>query len=210
LPYKLVIFDFDGTLADSISWVVEALDGVAERYGFRKANRAELEELRGLGSREIMRALGVPVWKLPMISAHMRRLAGDAADRIILYPGIADMLTRLHLQGVRLGIASSNAEENIRKIIGSRVAAAISDFECGASMFGKAQRIKRIVARSGTPAADAIYIGDETRDIEAAHQAGVAAGAVLWGVAKHAAFEPVKPTAMFASVEEMARVLSPS
>jgi phosphoglycolate phosphatase len=210
LPYKLVIFDFDGTLADSISWVVEALDAVADRYGFRKAGPEERERLRGLGSREIMRELGVPVWKLPLIAGYMRRLAAEAAHRIVLHPGIAAMLTDLHARGVQLAVASSNAEANIRRIMGADLAATIGTFECGAAMFGKAQRLKRILARSGVTAAQAIYIGDETRDIEAARQAGIAAGGVLWGVANRAAFDIVAPKSLFASVDEMARALAPN
>jgi phosphoglycolate phosphatase len=208
MPYRLVIFDFDGTLADSAAWFGEVFNDVADRYQFRKVGPEEIEELRGQSSRAIVRQLGIPFWKLPLIAGHMRQLSKDAAHRIALFPGVATMLQGLDERGMQIGLASSNAEETIRQVIGARVAACVDHFECGASMFGKARRIKRILTTSGVPAGDAIFIGDETRDIEAAHQAGVAGAAVLWGYAKPAAFEGLRPTATFATVGELANFLT--
>ena len=76
MKYRLAIFDFDGTLADSLPWFRSVFNGVAQRYGFRALDDAEFEKLRGVGNREIIRRLGVPLWKMPMIAAHMRRHDG--------------------------------------------------------------------------------------------------------------------------------------
>jgi phosphoglycolate phosphatase len=72
MTYRLVIFDFDGTLADSADWFVRNLNPMAERFGFRQADEAEIERLRRLPNREIIRRLGVPKGKLPRIARHMR------------------------------------------------------------------------------------------------------------------------------------------
>lgn len=208
MQFKLAIFDFDGTLADSVSWFLEMLGYLGERYGFRKLSPTEVEALRGKSSQEILRELGIPTWKLPAIARHMQRLAADAAGRISLFPGIAPLLTDLPTRGVRVGVASSNAEANIRRVLGTEIAAAIAHYECGSSMFGKSKRIRRILVRSGVPASQTIFIGDETRDIEAAHKASVAAAGVLWGVATRAALEAAKPTILFASVDDLRRHLS--
>jgi phosphoglycolate phosphatase len=205
MPYKLVIFDFDGTLADSEAWFFEAFNGVAERYRLRKVDAEEIEELRGNSSREIVRRLGVPAWKLPLIARHMRRLARENTDGVALFRGVETMLERLSGRGALIGVVSSNAEETIRRTLGP-LSASIGYFECGASLFGKARRIRRILRRSGVAASEAIFIGDETRDVEAAREAGVAAGAVLWGYARAAAFAGTGAT-MFASVEEMTEAL---
>jgi phosphoglycolate phosphatase len=80
VAYKLVIFDFDGTLADSAGWLFGVLDQVADRHGFRRTSDAEIAMLRGRDNREIVRHLSAPAWKLPRIAAHMpRRAARDAA-----------------------------------------------------------------------------------------------------------------------------------
>jgi len=206
MPYKLVIFDFDGTLADSEAWFFDAFNSVGERYRLRKVDAEEIEELRGKSSREIVRRLGVPAWKLPLIARHMRRLARENTDGVALFRGVETMLERLSGRGALIGVVSSNAEETIRRTLGPRLSASIGYFECGASLFGKARRIRRILRRSGLAASEAIFIGDETRDVEAAREAGVAAGAVLWGYARAAAFARTEATT-FGSVEEMTEAL---
>jgi len=203
MPYRLVIFDFDGTLADSSAWFREVFGDVAKRFGFRNPEPREIDELRGQSSREIVRRLGVPAWKLPLIARHVRRLAMENTHRIALFPGIEAMLDMLHARGIHIGIVSSNAEETIRRVIGPRLADSIDYFECGAAMFGKARRLRRVLKRCGIPASEAIFIGDETRDVEAARQAGVAAAVALWGYAAPAAFEGLAPLTLFPTVEEM-------
>jgi phosphoglycolate phosphatase len=74
MRYRLIIFDFDGTLADSRDWMRGVFNGVARRYRFRTISEAEMEMLRGHDNRAILRYLGVPGWKLPFIANHMRRL----------------------------------------------------------------------------------------------------------------------------------------
>jgi len=203
--YRLVIFDFDGTLADSFPWFTGVLDQTADRFGFRRVDAAEREALRASSSREILRRFGVPHWKLPMIAAHMRRLKAEAADRIPLFEGTGEMLRRLSEKGVQLGIVSSDAEENVRRTLGPDHAARIIHYECGASLFGKHSKLQQVLRRSGVPAGQAIYVGDEVRDAEAARAAGVAFGAVSWGYAKPEVLEAQRPAEFFASMEAIAR-----
>lgn len=203
MAYRLAIFDFDGTLADSRSWVTSVFNDVAVRFAFRTLSAPEIEEMRGKSNRQIIRELGVPMWKLPLIARHMRGLAAGAADRIPLFPGMAPALLTLRDRGVRLAIASSNREDTVRRILGPEIAAAFQHFECGISLFGKAGRIRRIVRHSGVAATEAIFIGDETRDVEAAGQAGIAAGIVLWGYARPEAFADFPPLVRFAALDEM-------
>ena len=205
MRYQLIILDFDGTLADSAAWFLGALDGVADRFGFRRCTPEEIEALRAKSSREIIRAMGIPAWKLPFIAAHMRRLSREGADSIALFPGIEAFLAGLHADGVAIAVASSNGEETIRRVLGPRLSAMVASFECGSSMFGKAARIRRLLRRSGVPASAVMLIGDETRDIEAARKAGVAGGAACWGYAKRGALEAAGPTVVFPSVAAMTR-----
>jgi phosphoglycolate phosphatase len=207
MRYKLAIFDFDGTLADSSGWFLEILNYVAAHYRFRQVSRSEIDELRGKTSREIVRQMRIPFWKMPFIARHMRGLARDAGDRISLFPGIEKALTDLSTAGLKIGVVSSNAEDTIRRTLGGRLAASIDHYECGASMFGKARLVRRLLARAGLDSREAILIGDETRDIEAARQAGVAAGAVCWGYINADALRAQGPVAVFTSVEEMADFL---
>lgn len=65
---RLVLFDFDGTLADSADWFLGVFDQVADRFGYRRLAPGDRERLRGLDSRAILRHLDIPVWKLPLLA----------------------------------------------------------------------------------------------------------------------------------------------
>src|SRR3954451_14893141 len=92
MTYKLVLFDFDGTLADTFPWFSRVLNGVADRFGFKRIEDGEGETLRCLSAQEIIAHLGVPGWKLPLIARHMRRLAAEHRDEIRLFAGVDCML----------------------------------------------------------------------------------------------------------------------
>ena len=197
LHYRLVIFDFDGTLADSGDWFLAQADDLADRFRFRRVTPDEVEALRGQSSRAVIRYLGIPRWKLPAIARHIHALLGQQADRIALFDGIGPLVEALHSAGVTIALVTSNAEANVRTILGPEIAGRISHFECGASLFGKARLFRRVLRRSKVPAAQALCIGDETRDMVSAHKAGITAGAVLWGYANREALAATEPALFF-------------
>nr|WP_255500773.1 GNAT family N-acetyltransferase [Caulobacter sp. 17J80-11] len=205
-PYRLVIFDFDGTLADSAEWMIGVLNQVAVRYGFRTADAAEIERLRGRSSRQIVKALGVPAWKLPAIAKHMRALSAEAPAP--LFPGVPALLERLAAAGVETAVVSSNAEANVRRALGP-AAATVGRFACEAAMFGKARKLAGVVRAAGVPRGQVLSVGDETRDVEAARKAGLASAAVTWGYATEKALAAARPDRMFRRLDDLAAVLAP-
>lgn len=205
MGYRLIIFDFDGTLADSAAWFAGAFNGVARRFGFREIDAAEMAELRGRPNREVVARLGVPPWKLPFIAAHVRKLASEAAPSIALFPGVDDMLRRLADRGVKLAIVSSNSEATIRKVLGPELAGLIAHYGCGASIFGKAAKFRQVIRKAGVAEADVLSVGDEVRDIEAARKLRLAAGAVTWGYATAEILQAQRPCAMFETTDDVLR-----
>jgi len=204
--YKLSIFDFDGTLADSFPWFCTVINQVADKFGFRRVEDSEIEAMRDLTNRQIMAALGVPAWKLPAIAIHFRKLVAENAGSIPLFPGATDMLERLHAGGLRIAIVSSNAEATIREILGPH-ADLVDHYGCGSSMWGKAAKFKIALQVLGLPANQAIAIGDEVRDIEAARKAGIAAGSVTFGYNSARALVLQRPDHLFDSCSEVAEKL---
>jgi phosphoglycolate phosphatase len=207
MRYSLAIFDLDGTLADSLPWFLRHVNDVADRFRFRRIAEDEIESLRRAGSREILNRLAVPRWKLPLIARHMRRLKAAHVADIALFPGVEAMLRALHDAGVRLALVSSDNEANARAQLGPS-AGLFSFFECGASIFGKAAKFRRVLRRAGVGPAQAIAIGDEVRDIEAARAAGIACAAVTWGYAAPEALRAMQPEHLFERIDDIGPALS--
>ena len=203
MPYRLAIFDLDGTLLDSFAWFLTIVNTVADKHGFRRIEPHQVEALRGKDTREILKLLEVPLWKLPAIGRDMRRLKAAHLDDIALFPGVDAMLRTLTARGVTLAIVSSDNEPNVRRALGVGNAAAISHYACGASLFGKAAKFSRVVKAARIAPEHTICIGDEVRDAQAARRAGLAFGAVTWGFATEAALRAQAPDHVFAKVEDV-------
>lgn len=193
----------DGTLADSFPWFTHVLDGVAEKYRFRPVPPHEIERLRGMGAREILESLGVPLWKVPRIARHMRALKAQHLHRIALFPGVDRLLAELAAHPVTLAMVSSDSEDNVRRMLGPDNAARIAYYACRSSLFGKHAKFRKILRRTGVPPAQTIAIGDETRDIEAARVVGAAFGAVAWGYTSLEALQRHQPDEVFHAIEDI-------
>lgn len=203
--YDLAILDFDGTLADTYPWFESVLNEAAARFRFRPVAVADRDMLRASSPRQILAHLGLPLWKVPLVSNHMRtRMAADL-HRLSLFEGVPRMLAALSSTGVRAVIVSSNAKSNILTMLGPETAAHIVDYECGASMFGKASRVKKVLARTKVPPARALLVGDEIRDAEAARASSVAFGAVVWGYSAPEALRAQQPEHVFETVDDVIR-----
>lgn len=198
-PPRLVIFDFDGTLSDSGNWFLSIMDHLSDRYGFRRVARHEIEPLRRMCTRDVIRHLAIPRWKLPFISRYVRRLFGRHTHQVHLFEGVPDMLAAIEAAGIRIAVVTSNSEANARAVLGPENAARVTWWACGASLFGKAPKFRKVLKMSGIPPHQALAIGDETRDIDAARATGVRAGAVLWGYANPEAFAHLDPDIAFAT-----------
>lgn len=209
MPYALAIFDLDGTLADSFPWFLRTINDVADHFGFRRVAPEDVEELRHASSREILARLEVPLWKLPAIARHARRLKAEAASEISLFAGVEAMLQTLADNGVQLALVTSDSEANAREKLGD-AEALFSHFDCAASLFGKPAKFRRVVRRAGVTPDQVIAIGDEVRDIEAARVVGIACGAVCWGYAAPAALRALQPDHVFARMDDIAPVLTGS
>lgn len=203
MNYQLIIFDFDGTLADSFSWAAGLINQFADQYGFRRIEAHEQESLRVLDAKTLIQQLGVPAWKIPIMAAHVRKLMGQQIEQIPLFAGISEQLHCLAASGATLAVVSSNAEPNIRRVLGPENAALIAYYECGAAIFGKAPKLKTVLRKSGLASAQAILVGDEIRDKEAATQVQMAFGAVAWGYTNYEALLARGPEVAFGRVEEL-------
>lgn len=203
MTYKLIAFDFDGTLADSFPFFLEVFDTLADAHGFARIDRGDLERLRGLDARQMMKHFGLSPWKAPQVAVHFRALMAKNVGRIPLFPGTDRMLRRLVERGLTLAIVTSNSEENVRAVLGADCAALVAHFECGVSLFGKRRKLRQLLARSGVRPTEALLVGDEVRDAEAARGEGVGFGAVAWGYARLDALLAHSPVAVFRSMDEI-------
>jgi len=207
MKYRLVIFDSDGTLADTLPWMRTRMNELAARHGFRKIGPEDYEKYQDLHGAELLRVLRLPLWKLPRVVSDMRRLMAEHVGELKLFAGMDAVLRQLHDGGVVLALVSSNSDCNVRRILGPANAALFAHFACGASIFGKAHKIRSVIRASGFDRPEALYIGDEIRDAHAARAAGIGFGAVAWGQHRLETLRAHGATECFRHVSEIADVV---
>ncbi|MCX8956067.1 HAD hydrolase-like protein [Erwinia psidii] len=203
MTIKLVIFDFDGTLADSWPVFTDSLNGLAARHGFRQVNPEGLDALRSKSATEVLRELQLPLWKVPAVLSDFRKIMRQRISEIEPFPNMAAVLHALLQQPVELAIATSNSFENVEAVLGRDLVRHFSTVECGSSLFGKAHRIRRILKKTHVDRTQAIYIGDEIRDAEAAGRLGMSFGAVAWGYTEAEVLRRTNPYSLFQTPADM-------
>jgi phosphoglycolate phosphatase len=207
MRYSSIIFDFDGTLADTLPWMRSVFNELAEEYGFRKLAPEDFLAHRDLHGTALFKAVELPLWKVPLVVAAMRRKMAQSKEPLKLYEGIPEGLAALKSSGAQLAVCSSNSEENVRKILGA-ISQLIDEFSCGVSMFGKGARLRQLMNARNWPPQSCLYVGDELRDAEAAKKAGMHFGAVTWGQHSKELLSQQNPAHIFDSPSQLRSVLS--
>lgn len=205
---KTIIFDFDGTLVDTLESAFLIYNTVAPARGWRIGTREELAKVRNLPLKEILKIAQVPFWQVPTLLQDIR--AGLKKDLISIAPvsGMAHVLQMLVERGYRVGILSSNSEENIRMYLRAHQMDMYFSFVLGHDrLFGKAQALRHFLKANSLSADDVWYVGDEVRDIEASAHAGVRNVAVCWGFNTKEALSRAHPTAFADRPDDLLRRL---
>ncbi|EGV33722.1 Haloacid dehalogenase domain protein hydrolase [Thiorhodococcus drewsii AZ1] len=181
LALPQICFDFDGTLVYSFDAAFNALQSVGPAFGCGDLTREQLQDMRGMHVRDVIRILGVPLYRVPQLARRMR--AAMRAELMETPPveGVPELLLELDRRGYRLGLLSSNAESSLRDYVARY---GLNQFDVvigGTGLFSKARALRGLIRREGIRAADLIYVGDELRDLDAARDVGAGFAAVSWG-----------------------------
>lgn len=206
MRYPLVVFDFDGTLADSLAAAVAIYNRLAPQL--RLAVLTDLEAARAMPTRQLMRAIGLSLWRLPRVARAFRAAAAEGADSLRLFDGLPAALAELADRGHTLGVLSSNSEETIRRCLRANGVEHHFAFVIGCpKLFGKARALRRILRTERVDRADVLYVGDELRDVEAALRAKVAVAAVTWGFQAESLLAGGGPTYLVRSPGELTELV---
>ena len=203
---KHLIFDFDGTLADSFGVVISLFH---EMTGDKhKLDAAAIESLRGLPAGQVLKRLGIPLWRGPFMLARGRKLMHGRVGELQAFPGLPEVLAALHERGHVMYILSSNSAENINVFLRQQgMAAYFSAIYGNVGLFSKARTMRKVIRTNRIEKADCIYIGDEARDVHAAVRVGMACIAVSWGYNTPLALRTAGADEVAATPQDLLRLL---
>lgn len=205
---KVIIFDFDGTLADTIDILLNITNRLSAEFGFKSATKEELAQLSNLTSWQILRYSGISIFKFPLLIRKLKAELRNEIPNIQLFPGIKEVLLELKKLGFQLGIITSNSRENVLASLEINGLQDIFTFIYSGSTFGKHKVIKRWLKKEHINAEEVIYVGDETRDIDAAKKTGIKIIAVSWGFNSQSALAAQNPDFLIERPQELIEIMS--
>jgi phosphoglycolate phosphatase len=206
MTIQLAVFDFDGTLADTWPVFISSLGILAAKHGFRDVKHDEAQRLRRLSAVEILRELELPLWRVPAVLSDFRRIVHERVDEVHPFAGITEALHTLADSQTALAVATSNSVANVCAVLGRSLVSRFIAVECGSPLLGKSRRLRQILKNAEISHANAIYIGDEIRDAEAAAEVGMRFGAVAWGYTDLSALIGRAPDEIFHTPADVARL----
>lgn len=182
MALKVIIFDFDGTVADTYEAFVEIANRLSGEFGYKPVAPEEQEKLKHLSARELIKQSEISPFKIPFV---LKRVKSELTHKIKdLHPidEIPFCLQQLKLKGYGLGIITSNAKSNVCTFLDNHGLQQFFDFlYTETSLFGKHKIIRKLLKEKKLLPHEVMYIGDETRDINSAKKSGVNSVAVTWG-----------------------------
>ncbi len=205
---KVIVFDFDGTIADTYQAIVDITNDLSSEFGYQPIDEEELLLLKNLSSKEIVKRAEISLFKIPFLVKRVQKeLGGQIAD-LSPIKGIESVLLELKQRNYILGIVTSNVRENVMLFLQKNNLEYLFDFiYSGTNIFGKHRIINELVRKRKLNKTDVIYVGDETRDIRSARKSGINVIAVGWGFNSQeilAEYKPdflaVKPTELLEAI----------
>jgi phosphoglycolate phosphatase len=208
MTQKVIIFDFDGTIADTVDALVTIANRLAREFGYIPINSQELALLRNLPAREIIKYSGVSLFKIPFLVKKVKGELKHNIHELHLINGIKAALVELHDQGYHLGIITSNSQENVHEFLKCHKLDNLFDFiYSGVTIFGKTTIINNVLRQKQFKPDSVIYVGDETRDVESAKKANIKVIGVSWGFNSSEALGKQNPDFLIHHPSELVSVI---
>ena len=203
---QTIIFDFDGTIIDSVMPTYKILNIIAEDFGYKKFSM-DMGLLKSKTVKQHLKDFKISPLKVPVMLKRWREELSKQIESLAPFDGVKEMLRKLKEAGFSLVILTSNSEENVRKFLSKNESELFDFIFSGSSLFGKHVLLKKILKKYDLAMKDTIYVGDETRDVDAAKKIGMKVVAVSWGFESKNLIEQSKPDFLVETPEELVTAL---
>ncbi len=209
MNYKTLVFDFDGTIADTLGETRLIFNRIAPDYGIREVAEEELNHLRHLSLKELLVHLNIPKRRVPALITRGTGMMRGNITQLQLISGMSEVLVELRRHSRSFGILTSNATANVDLFLRTHGLREQFDFISSTSkLTGKAKHLKAIRKTFSLRPEEMLYVGDEIRDVKASQKAGIPIAAVTWGFNSRESLAASKPNYLFDQPTDFLRLLS--
>lgn len=190
--FKLVVFDLDGTLVDSVHDVANAVNRVLASEGLAAIEESSRRQLLGEGARlrmkraYEMRGRSLSEAELDARTSLFNRFYSEAlVMHTRPYPGAVEVLNLLHERGLRIVVCTNKDERSARQVLAQLKLLPPVEDVAGSDTFGvqkpDRRHLTKLIERLGGQVSTTLMVGDSRHDVETARAAGVSVAVVNWG-----------------------------
>lgn len=204
---KTLIFDFDGTLVDSMQLYLHSFNQVAADFALPKINELRLRQVKQAPLSALLKQYQIGPLKLAKIIDQLNRNLRREIASVKFFPELRSLLLNL-AKKYQLGLLSSNRLENIEDFLEKQNFTNVFDFVYASkNLFGKDKVLSGLIKKHQLDKKEVLYFGDEVRDIEACQKIGVKIAAVTWGFNDKKLLALKQPDYLLASPQDIADLL---
>ncbi|MEO0581096.1 MAG: HAD-IA family hydrolase [Bacteroidota bacterium] len=200
---KLLVFDFDGTIADTLSVALLIVNEIGEKLEWPAVDKEEFIELKRKTIPELLKIANLNVSQLPGVLRKARRSFKQHLQDVKPIEGMPEVIVELKQRGYRMGILTSNSKPNVQRFLKQHQLGHFEFIYAPSSLFGKAPVLQKIMRRRKFDASELVMIGDEQRDMAAAQEAGIDGIGVTWGFHTPVQLETSSPAHILNQPEEL-------
>lgn len=211
-----IVFDFDGTIADTFPVVLDIFHKVSRQK--RPLTETEAGIVRRVALRQVKgrtaiihhaNQIHIAWWRVPFLFFACQLLLKTRMRDVQIFPGLHKVITELHKEGHILLVVSSNTTRNIDIFLKKEHLRAYFSTVYGGVRSGKKPEALRLLKERGKLTGENSWlIGDEERDIAAAHAAKLKSIAVTWGYNDVQQLKAGKPLKMVQTPEEITEIIT--
>lgn len=166
------------------------------------------QQLRGLSMANMARRLGYRWWHAPILFYKGQRRMHQAIKHLRSFEGMPELIRKLHAEGHELFVLSTNSKRNVEHFLQTqKIRKYFQEIYGGVGMFSKASGLRHLFKEQNLDIKQAVYVGDELRDVQAAKAIGLRAVAVTWGFANPKDLRAAKPSSLANTPDELMRIL---
>lgn len=202
------IFDFDGTIADTLSLVIQICNQLANEFDFNKIEARDIQNFKEQSFHQTRKHLNIPYLKIPKILSQAKKEIYSNIDSIQPIDHIKEVLLTLHEKEIILGILSTNSHKNISRFLKNHNLNIFSFIKTSSKVMGKHHALKRIIKEQNLNQYNVIYFGDEIRDIISARKANIPVAAVSWGYNSTSALKKEKPDYLLTHPKDILKIIT--
>ncbi len=205
----LIIFDWDGTLFDSVGQIVRSLQFAARQFEQPLLDH-DAKSVIGLGLPEVMQRLfpQVPELHQQILTCYGQHYVENSGSDV-WFDGVADLLNALKAQGKLLAVATGKSRKGLDRVLAQTQSADLFIATRAASETRSKPdplMLQEILNLTGVPAHRALMVGDSSYDLEMAQNINMPRIGVSYGVHAVGVLEQFAPVAIVDSVQELSKI----